>query len=75
MSKRIYPRSPSKTIYFPWDDAATIFEKTGSWTVEFYGSAALAMCAALMAIVIHKMPFPKKHAKPVEAVTPAAIGG
>ncbi len=55
--------------------AATIFEKTGSWTLEFYGSAALAMCAALMAIVIQKMPFPTKHAKPVEAPSPAAIGG
>jgi MFS transporter, OFA family, oxalate/formate antiporter len=55
--------------------AAMLFEKTGSWTIEFYGSAALAMCAALMAIVIHKMPFPKKHAKAVEEVSPAAIGG
>jgi OFA family oxalate/formate antiporter-like MFS transporter len=55
--------------------AAMIFEKTGSWSIEFYGSAALAMCAALMAIVIHKMPFPHKHTKPVEATSPAAIGG
>jgi OFA family oxalate/formate antiporter-like MFS transporter len=55
--------------------AATIFEKTGSWTIEFYGSAALAMCAALMAIVIHRMPFPHKHAKTIETTSPAAIGG
>ena len=55
--------------------AATLFEKTGSWTIEFYGSAALAMCAALMAIVIHKMPFPKKHSKPVVAAVTAQIGG
>jgi OFA family oxalate/formate antiporter-like MFS transporter len=52
--------------------AASLFEKTGSWTVEFYGSAALAMCAALMAIVIHKMPFPKKHPKGVGASSPAS---
>ncbi len=55
--------------------AAMLFEKTGSWTIEFYGSAALAMCSALMAIVIHKMPFPKKQPKALEAVSPAAIGG
>jgi OFA family oxalate/formate antiporter-like MFS transporter len=53
--------------------AATIFERTGSWTIEFYGSAALAMCAALMAIVIHKMPFPKKAGKPIETPSPAAV--
>jgi OFA family oxalate/formate antiporter-like MFS transporter len=55
--------------------AATLFEKTGSWTIEFYGSAALAMCAALMAIVIHKMPFPKKHPKRIEAAVSVQIGG
>jgi OFA family oxalate/formate antiporter-like MFS transporter len=56
--------------------AASLFEKTGSWTIEFYGSAALAMCAALMAIVIHKMPFPKKHTNPMGAASPeAAIRG
>jgi MFS transporter, OFA family, oxalate/formate antiporter len=55
--------------------AALLFEKTGNWTIEFYISAALAMCAALMAIVIHKMPFPKKHSKPIEVASPAAIGG
>jgi OFA family oxalate/formate antiporter-like MFS transporter len=55
--------------------AAALFEKTGSWTIEFYGSAALAMCAALMAIVIHKMPFPRKHAKPIVAAETARVGG
>ncbi len=40
--------------------AATLFEKTGTWTTAFYGSAVLAFCAALLAIVIRKMPFPKK---------------
>ncbi|MDP9112253.1 MAG: oxalate/formate MFS antiporter [Acidobacteriota bacterium] len=54
--------------------AATLFEKTGTWTVEFYGSAALAMCAALMAIAIHRMPFPKKDLKAAQAASPAAIG-
>ncbi len=55
--------------------AATLFEKTGSWTAAFYGSAVLAFCAALMAIVIRKMPFPKKHHAPVPVVSQAQVGG
>ncbi len=45
--------------------AAKLFERTGTWTTAFYGSAVLALCAALMAIVIRNMPFPKKPV-PVE---------
>jgi OFA family oxalate/formate antiporter-like MFS transporter len=41
--------------------AARLFEKTGSWDIAFYGSAALALCAALAAIGLRKMPLPKKH--------------
>jgi uncharacterized membrane protein len=55
--------------------AATIFEKTGSWTIESYGSAVPAMCAVLMAIVIQKTPFPRKRGKTIEAASPAAIRG
>jgi OFA family oxalate/formate antiporter-like MFS transporter len=55
--------------------AATLFEKTGTWTTAFYGSAVLAFCAALLAIVIRKMPFPKKTAEPVGEVSEARVGG
>jgi hypothetical protein len=53
--------------------AATLFEKTGTWTTAFYGSAVLAFCAALLAIVIRKMPFPKKAPEPVGIVTEARV--
>jgi len=41
--------------------AATLFESTGSWNVAFYGSAGLALCSALGAIFVMRMPLPKKH--------------
>jgi OFA family oxalate/formate antiporter-like MFS transporter len=41
--------------------AALLFEKTGSWTVVFYGSAALAFLAALMAWGLIAMPLPTKR--------------
>lgn len=41
--------------------AALLFEKTGSWTVVFYGSAALAFLAALMAWGLIVMPLPTKR--------------
>jgi len=40
--------------------AATLFEKTGSWNYAFYGSAALALLSALMALYVRKMPLPQK---------------
>jgi OFA family oxalate/formate antiporter-like MFS transporter len=40
--------------------AALIFEKTGSWSAVFYGSAVLALCSALLAIGLTKMPLPRK---------------
>jgi len=51
--------------------AATLFEKTGTWDYAFYGSAALALLSALIAIATRRMPLPKKQAQPVEAVSPA----
>jgi OFA family oxalate/formate antiporter-like MFS transporter len=48
--------------------AALLFEKTGSWTVVFYGSAALAFLAALMAWGLIAMPLPTKR----HQVSPAA---
>jgi OFA family oxalate/formate antiporter-like MFS transporter len=40
--------------------AATLFEKTGTWNYAFYGSAALALLSALMALYVRKMPLPQK---------------
>ena len=47
--------------------AALIFEKTGNWTVVFYGSAMLAFLATLMAVGLIAMPLPSKrqHVPPV----------
>jgi OFA family oxalate/formate antiporter-like MFS transporter len=41
--------------------AAQLFEKTGTWNYAFYGSAALALCSALVAMGLHRMPLPKKR--------------
>jgi len=48
--------------------AAELFEKTGTWTVVFYGSATLAFLAALMAFGLIAMPLPTKR----QQVSPAA---
>jgi OFA family oxalate/formate antiporter-like MFS transporter len=49
--------------------AAQLFEKTGSWNYAFYGSAVLALCAALAALGLRKMPLPKKPEKAVYYAT------
>ena len=40
--------------------APMLFEKTGSWSVVFYGGAIMTFCAALMAAGLIKMPLPHK---------------
>lgn len=40
--------------------AAQLFEKTGTWDYAFYGSAVLALCSAVAAFGILRMPLPKK---------------
>ena len=50
--------------------AARFFEKTGSWTFVFYGSAGLAFLAALMAVGLISMPLPSKE-HPISAVETA----
>jgi len=40
--------------------AATLFEKTGSWNYAFFGSAALALLSALMALYVRRIPLPQK---------------
>ena len=44
--------------------AATLFEKTGSWNYAFFGSAALALLSALMALYVRRIPLPQKKALP-----------
>ena len=41
--------------------AARLFEKTGTWTVVFYGSATLAFIAGLMAFGLVAMPLPERQ--------------
>jgi len=40
--------------------AAQLFEKSGSWNYAFYGSAGLALCSAMAALGLHRMPLPRK---------------
>ncbi len=40
--------------------AAQLFEKTGTWNYAFYGSAALALCSAMAALALRRMPLPRK---------------
>jgi OFA family oxalate/formate antiporter-like MFS transporter len=49
--------------------AALLFEKTGTWTVVFYGSAALAFLTSIMALLLLTVPLPSKLKK---EVAPAA---
>jgi OFA family oxalate/formate antiporter-like MFS transporter len=52
--------------------AARLYEKTGNWNTVFYGSAALALCAALMAVGLRAMPLPSKRQN---ATTVTAVAG
>jgi OFA family oxalate/formate antiporter-like MFS transporter len=49
--------------------AALLFERTGSWSTAFYGSAALALCASLLGFVLRAMPLPKKQHAPAPEMT------
>jgi OFA family oxalate/formate antiporter-like MFS transporter len=44
--------------------AAMLFERTGSWSVVFYGGAVMAFASALMAAALIKMPLPRKTPAP-----------
>jgi OFA family oxalate/formate antiporter-like MFS transporter len=50
--------------------AATLVEKTGTWNYAFYGSAALALLSALMALFVRRIPLPQKEAEPALSVQP-----
>ena len=51
--------------------AATLFVRTGTWDYAFYGSAALALLSALMALYVRRMPLPQKSRRVAEG-QPAA---
>jgi MFS transporter, OFA family, oxalate/formate antiporter len=53
--------------------AAALFEKTGNWDLAFYGSAALALVSALMAIGLRVMPLPRRHADAAVTASAAAL--
>lgn len=55
--------------------SAFLFERTGSWTAVFYGSAVLALCSGLMAIGLRKMPLPRKAPATTPAVSEATASG
>jgi len=52
--------------------AASLFEKTGTWDYAFFGGAGLAFCAALLALVIRKMPLPHKRSVEQTLAAPVA---
>jgi len=48
--------------------AALLFEKFGSWSAAFYGSAVLALVSGLMAVALKRLPLPCKRATMTESV-------
>jgi OFA family oxalate/formate antiporter-like MFS transporter len=53
--------------------AATLFERTGTWDYAFYGSGGLALCAALGAVALLRMPLPKKRVSVAEGVAAVRV--
>ena len=51
--------------------AATLFEKTGTWNYAFFGSAALALLSALMALYVRRIPLPQKSVSQVFSAQPS----
>ena len=51
--------------------AATLFEKTGTWNYAFFGSAALALLSAVMALYVRRIPLPQKARRTALAVQPS----
>jgi MFS transporter, OFA family, oxalate/formate antiporter len=48
--------------------AATLFERTGTWNYAFYGSAALALVSAMMALFVRRIPLPQKSVQQAATV-------
>jgi OFA family oxalate/formate antiporter-like MFS transporter len=55
--------------------AASLFEKTGTWNYAFFGSAALALVSAVMALYVRRIPLPQKRALRTLSVQPSASIG
>jgi OFA family oxalate/formate antiporter-like MFS transporter len=53
--------------------AAALFEVTGTWDYAFFGSAALALLAALMALYVRRMPLPQKSGRRAEGKPTAPL--
>jgi MFS transporter, OFA family, oxalate/formate antiporter len=51
--------------------AATLFEKTGTWNYAFFGSAALALLSALMALYVRRIPLPQKSLRQALSAQPS----
>jgi OFA family oxalate/formate antiporter-like MFS transporter len=51
--------------------AAVLFERFGSWTAAFYGSALLALISGVLAVVLKGVALPVKQATSVPAVASA----
>ena len=49
--------------------AVSLYERFGSWSVPFYGSAMLALIAGLAAFGLRAMPLPRRLAPPRSAAT------
>jgi len=47
---------------------AALFERFGSWSAAFYGSAALALLSGLMALGLRAVPLPRKRQPAAEAI-------
>lgn len=50
--------------------AAQMFQRYGSWAPAFYGSAALALLAGIMALALRKIPLPRKAVAGEAIATP-----
>jgi MFS transporter, OFA family, oxalate/formate antiporter len=53
--------------------AALLFEKFGSWSAAFYGSALMALISSFLALALRRMPLPRKTpsaARAINAVSP-----
>jgi OFA family oxalate/formate antiporter-like MFS transporter len=53
--------------------AAILFEKTGTWDYAFFGSAALALLSAVMALYLLWMPLPQKSRRVAEGQPTAPL--
>jgi MFS transporter, OFA family, oxalate/formate antiporter len=51
--------------------AAVLFEKFGSWSAAFYGSAVMALVSGMLALALKAMPLPQKAHDRIRATSVA----